>query len=203
MKLYNSMGPNPQVVRSFAAELGTALDLVEVDIMAAENRQDEYKKRNPTGQLPCLELDDGTIISEITAICEYLDELKGGTELIGRTPEERAETRMWTRRVDLGVCEPLTMGFRFSEGLPIFKDRMSCFPEAADPLKAIVREKLVWLNDQMAGKDYLCGPRFTLADVLLYSFLAFGKNVGQAYDESLANLHGWFQRVGARASAGA
>ncbi|MEM1434193.1 MAG: glutathione S-transferase [Pseudomonadota bacterium] len=203
MKLYNSMGPNPQVVRSFAAELGTTLELVEVDIMAAENRQEDYVKRNPGAQLPCLELDDGTIIAEIVAICEYLDDLKGGTELIGRTPEERAETRMWTRRVDLGVCEPLTAGFRFAEGLPIFQDRMSCFPEAADAMKQIARDKLVWLNEQMAGKDFLCGSRFTLADVLLYSFLNFGKNVGQAYDESLTNLHGWFQRVGARASSSA
>ena len=201
MKLFNSMGPNPQVVRTFAAELGTELALTEIDIMAGENRQADYVARNPGGQLPALELDDGTILSEVTAICEYLDDKAGGTSLVGTTPEERAETRMWTRRVDLGICEPLANGFRFSEGLPIFQDRMPCFPEASDGLKAMAKDKLEWLDKQLDGKQFLCGDRFTLADIHLYSFLNFGKNVGQPYDEQLANVHGWFQRVGSRPSA--
>ena len=124
MKLYNSIGPNPHVVRMFIQELGIELETVEVDLMAGENRQDDHLKRNPSGQMPTLELDNGDFISEITVICDYLDELQGYTELMGKTPEARAETRMWTRRVDLGICEPLANGFRYSEGLPIFKDRI-------------------------------------------------------------------------------
>ena len=58
MKLYNSMGPNPKVVRMFMAEAGVDLEKVEVDIMSGENRGDEYVAKNPGGQLPCLELDD-------------------------------------------------------------------------------------------------------------------------------------------------
>lgn len=201
MKLYNSVGPNPHVVRMFAAEAGQALDLTDVDIMAAENRQQPYLEKNPAGQLPCLELDDGTRISEITAICEYIDDVKGGTPLIGRTPEERANTRMWTRRVDLNICEPLANGFRYAEGMPIFKDRMITIPEAAEGLKQIARDKLQWLNGLMADKDYVSGDHPTLADILLYAFLEFGKNVGQPYDESLPNLHAWFQRMASRESA--
>ena len=75
MKLHNSLGPNPHVVRMFAAERGIDLDKVEVDIMAGENRQEAYLAKNPAGQLPALELDDGTVIAEVTAICEYLDEV--------------------------------------------------------------------------------------------------------------------------------
>ena len=71
---------------------------------------------NPAGQLPCLQTDDGQIIAEVTAICEYLDEIGSGPSLIGATAEERAITRMWTRRVDLNICEPLLNGFRYSEG---------------------------------------------------------------------------------------
>ena len=67
--------------------------------------------------MPCLELDDGTILAEITAICEYLDEITPGPSLIGATPQERAESRMWTRRIDLGIVEPLTNGYRFGKGL--------------------------------------------------------------------------------------
>ena len=204
MKLHNSIGPNPHVVRMFAAERGVELPLEEVDLMAGENRESAYLARNPAGQLPCLELDDGQFVSEITAICEYLDEAaSGGDSLLGATPEERAQTRMWTRRIDLNICEPLANGFRYSDGLPIFKDRITTIPEAAEGLKQIVREKLAWLDGLMAGNEYICGDRLTLADVLLYCMLAFGKQVGQPYDESLANLHAWFERMAARPSAAA
>jgi glutathione S-transferase len=174
-----------------------------LDIMAGQNRQSDYLKKNPAGQSPCLALDDGTYISEITAICEYLDEKFPGTSLIGSTPEERAETRMWTRRVDLNICEPLANGFRFSEGLPLFKDRMVTVPEAADGLKRIAQDRLKWLDQQIAGRQFLCGDRITLADVLLYCFLAFGNAVGQPLNPDNRNVKAWFDRMAARPSASA
>ena len=97
MKLYNSIGPNPHVVRMFVQELGIDLEVVEIDLMAGENRQEEHLMRNPSGQMPTLQLDNGDFISEITVICDFLDEQQGHTNLIGKTSEERAETRMWTR----------------------------------------------------------------------------------------------------------
>ena len=203
MKLYNSIGPNPKVVRMFASELGAELDLHEVDIMAGENRQEDFLKINPAGQLPALELDNGDILTEVTAICEYLDEKAGSTSLIGTTPEERAETRMWVRRVDLGVAENLANGFRFAEGKDLFTGRMTLIPQAADDLKGIAQEKLTWLDGQMAGKEYICGDRFTLADVLLFSFLEFGEQVGQPLNQDNTNLMGWWERVKSRPSAGA
>ena len=204
MKLYNSVGPNPHVVRMFAAEVGVELPLDDIDIMAGANRQDDYLKLNPSGQLPCLELDDGTRIAEITAICEYLDEIGTTTSLLGDTPESRATTRMWTRRVDLNICEPLANGFRFSEGLPIFKDRMITIPEAAEGLKSIAREKLGWLDGLMAdGRAFIAGDKISLADVLLFCMLSFGNAVGQPFDESLANIKPWFDRMNARPSASA
>ena len=201
MKMINSIGPNPQVVRMFAAERGIRLETEDIDLMAAENRQPDYLRKNPSGQSPCLELDDGTCISEITAICEYLDEVSDGESLIGRTPEERAETRMWTRRVDLNICEPLTNGFRFSEGLALFKDRIVTVPEAAEGLKKIAQDRLSWLDRQLEGKTFLCGDRLTLADVLLYCFLAFGANVGQPLNPDNRNVQAWFERMAARPSA--
>lgn len=204
MKLYNSVGPNPHVVRMFAAEVGAELALEEVDIMSGDNRQSDYLEVNPSGQLPCLELDDGTQIAEITAICEFLDEVADGPSLIGDTPAERANTRMWTRRVDLNICEPLANGFRYSEGLPIFKDRMITIPEAAEGLKQIAREKLAWLDGLMGdGRPFIAGEKITLADVLLFCMLSFGNNVGQPFDQSLANIKPWFDRMAERPSAGA
>ena len=202
MKLYNSVGPNPHVVRMYAAECGVALELEEVDLMGGANRQEDYLKLNPSGQLPCLETEAGNLIAEVTAICEYIDEKADGVTLIGTTDEARANTRMWTRRIDLGICETLANGFRYSEGLPIFKDRMTTIPAAAEGLKQIAREKMSWLNDQMDdGRPFIGGTVVSLADVVLYCFLNFGKAIGQPYDVELRNLNAWFESMNARETA--
>jgi len=201
MKFYNSVGPNPRVVRMFMAEKKITLPTEDVDLMKGENRQEAHLKRNPHGQMPCLELDDGRFISEILPICEYLEEKNPSPALIGTNPEERAETRMWTRRIDLNICEPMANGFRFSQGLPLFKDRIVTVPEAADGLKRIAADRLKWLNGQMAGREFVCGKRFSLADVLLFCFVDFGGQVGQPLDATNQNLASWFARVKDRPSA--
>jgi glutathione S-transferase len=198
MKLYTSVGPNPAVVTMFLAEKGVTIPTEKVDLMGGENRKEPYMQKNPAGQLPCLELDNGGYIAEILAICEYLDEKFPNPPLIGTTPEERANTRMWVRRIDLNVCEPLTNGFRFAEGLPLFQNRVRCIPQAADDLKTVAREKLAWLDGLVGGKAWIAGDRFTLADVLLYCFLEFGAQVGQPLDPENKNLVAWKDRVKAR-----
>lgn len=203
MKLLNSIGPNPHVVRMFAVERGINLEMQEVDVMAGENRQEPFLQKNPAGGVPCLQLDSGEYLSEITAICEYLDEISPGDSLLGGTAEERAETRMWTRRIDLNICEPLTNGFRFGEGLEFFQGRLTTLPEASEGLKRITTENIAWLDGLMAGREFVCGDRISLADVLLYCFLAFGKTVGQPYDEGNKNIHAWFGRMSKRDSAAA
>ncbi len=134
MKLFSSIGPNPRVVRMFIAEKGLEIPVEPVDVMGGENRREPYLQKNPAGQLPCLELADGSCLSEITAICEYLDEKYPEPSLLGATPEERAKTRMWVRRIDLNILEPLTNGFRFAEGLQVFRNRIHVIPQAADDL---------------------------------------------------------------------
>jgi len=203
MKIYNSMGPNPHVVRMFLAEKGLSLPLEQVDLMAGENRQPSYLAKNPAGQLPSLELEDGMVISEITTICEYIEEKHPDPPLIGSTPEERAETRMWVRRVDLNICEPMANGFRYSQGLRLFESRMRCLPEAAEGLKAIAQDKLTWLDGLIAGKTFIVGERLTLADILLFCFLEFGAAVGQPLNPENKAIMAWFDRMKARESAAA
>lgn len=203
MKFYNSIGPNPRVVKMFMQEKGINIPFVEVDLMQGENRKEPFLSKNPAGQLPALELEDGSVIAEITAICEYLDEKFPGDSLIGKTAEERAETRMWTRRVDLNICEPMTSGFRYAEGLPLFENRMRCLPEAAAGLKAIAQDKLGWLDGLMESKEFLAGKRLTLADILLFGFLDFGAVVGQPINPEHKNIVAWFERMKARPSAAA
>ena len=201
MKLINSVGPNPHVVRMFAAEKGIDLPMEDIDIMAGVNREPDYLAKNPAGGAPCLQLDNGNYLSEITAICEYLEEKYPDTPLIGTTAEERAETRMWARRVDLYINENLASGFRFAEGLPLFKDRMTTLPEAAEGLKGIAQEKITWLDGLIEGREFIAGERLTLADILLYCFLTFGTSVGQPLNENNKNIAAWYERMAARPSA--
>jgi len=204
MLFYDSIGPNPRVVRMFMAERGIDLPRATIDLRAGENRQLPYLAKNPAGQMPCLELDDGSVLAEITAICEYLDEITPGPSLIGTTPQERAETRMWTRRIDLGIVEPLANGYRYGKAHDFFAPRMRCIPEAAAGLKAIADDKLVWLDAQLAGRDYLCGDRLTYADIHLFCFLDFGATrADHPIPADCANVAAHHARIAARPSAAA
>ncbi len=200
MKLFTGIGPNPRVVHVFLAEKGIEIEREAVDLMSGENRQEPHLARNPAGQLPCLQLDDGSYLSEITAICEYLDEIHPEPPLVGTTPEERGETRMWVRRIDLNIIEPIGHGFRFGPGADLFKDRIHVIPQAAEDFQQIAQEKLAWLDGLIQGREFVTGDRFTLADIFLFVFLEFGAQVGQPLDAKLESLQGWFTRVASRPS---
>lgn len=201
MKLYQSIGPNPRLVRMFLVEKGLELPAVEVDIIGGENRRPPYLALNPAGGTPVLQLDSGEALAETTAICEYLEELHPQPPLIGSTPLARARTRMWTRRIDLAIVQPLTSGFRAAEGLAMFKDRVHCLPQAADDLKATAREGLAWLEAQLGERPYIAGDVPTLPDLMLYSFVEFGALVGQGLDPAHTRLAAWHRRMATRDSA--
>lgn len=204
MKLFDATGPNPRVVRMFALEKSLEIDAEVLVLSIGEARSPAHLARNPLGQVPVLETDDGQYISEALAICEYLEELHPEPALIGRTAEERAETRMWARRVDLKICEPIIYGFKFS---PVsFHPPGGSPPEdahVANAMKALAREGLDWFEAQLQGRRYLCGDRYSLADILLYCFIEYGIAVGQPLLSGHAALAAWFDRVGAQPAAAA
>ena len=202
MKLYDATGPNPRVVRMFLQEKELEIPTVVMVLGNGENRHPSHLARNPMGQVPVLETDDGAYISETLAICEYLEELHPEPSLVGRTLAQRGETRMWTRRVDLNICEPLMYTFRFSSvGWRRFRNRNPRAPQAADAMGRVARTNLAWLDGQMAHREFLCGDRFSLADVLLYVFVQSGIEVGQLLDPQWLAVTDWFKRVAARPSA--
>ena len=112
MKLLSSLGPNPRGVRMFMLEKNISLPTEEIDLMNAENRSGAYARKNPGAQMPSLELDDGRVIAETVPIFEYLDEKYPDTPLVGSNAEERAEARMWQRRVELKITEHIYAAFR-------------------------------------------------------------------------------------------
>jgi glutathione S-transferase len=201
MHLYDSLGPNPRSARMFLAEKGITIPTKPVDMMRAENRKPPYTDRNPGGQVPALELDNGKCLGETVAIFEYLEEKHPNPPLIGSTPEERAETRQWQRRIELNITEHVYNSFRYSEGIAMFKDRIRVIPEAAPALKELVNERLMWLDGLMNGNQFIAGNRFTIADIILYCALDFGGSVGRKLPEGSKWLPGWFERVNSRPSA--
>jgi glutathione S-transferase len=199
MKIYNSLGPNPRALRIVLLEKGLSFPMVTIDILAAENRQGEYLARNPGAQMPSIELDDGTMISETVPIFEYIEDKYPTPPLIGSTPEEKAMCRMWLRRVELKIVEHVYCAFRYGPGAEMYRARQPVFPEMFEGLTGQVQVGIDWLEPLVAGKDHLCGDRFTVADIVLYCGLDFG--LGVQIPEALPrNLGAWFERVKARPS---
>jgi glutathione S-transferase len=108
---------------------------------------------------------------------------------------------MWTRRVELNITEHLYNGFRFAEGLELFKTRLPVIPEAAPGLKSTVQKRLAWLDGLMEGRTFIAGDRFTIADIVLYCALDFGGSVGQTIDPACGRLTRWMAGVAERPSA--
>jgi glutathione S-transferase len=201
MFFYNSFGPNPRALRMFLAEKGLTVEAKDIDLLAGDNRKPPYTDKNPGGQVPALDLGDGTVIGETVAIFEYIEELHPQPVLIGSTAKERAETRMWQRRIEQRISDNLYTAFRFAEGLELFKTRMRCLPEAAPGLKATVRDNLAWLDGLLGDRPFVVDGRFTIADIILYCALDFGASVGQPLPDGVKRVQAWFARVAARPSA--
>lgn len=201
MLLYDAHSPAPRCLRMFLLEKRLSLPSTSIDVFAGDNRREAFLKLNPAGQTPALQLDDDRVLAEAVAIAEYLEEQSPQPALIGATALERAETRQWWRRVELNITEFIHNAYHYAEGLKRFEDRIPVAPEAADGLKLIAHDRTRWLDDLFGEGPYLCGTRFTAADIWLYVWLDFGDSVGQPFDHALPHLGPWFERMSQRPSA--
>lgn len=201
MLIYDAKSPAPRCLRMFLLEKELVLPAVTVDVFSGENRQPAFLAINPAGQTPALGCDDGTTLAEAVAIAEYLEELHPLPALIGRDPMQRAQTRQWWRRVELNITEFIHNAYHYAEGLSRFESRIPVAPEAADGLKRIAQDRLRWLDGMFGDRPYLCGGRFSAADIWLYVWLDFALTVNQPFDRTLPHIGPWFERMEARPSA--
>ena len=175
MKLYTSLGPSPVTIQLFALERGgLQFEAIEVDILNLENRQKWYREEvNSRSEVPVLLLESGQSICELPAICEYLDEVaEGGRSLVGGNPEERANTRMWTRRVFLEICLPILNYFRSSDmSEDFYRGYRIPNPAAAGVYKLVANQHLNRFEEDLEGKQYICGDSISLADIILFSHM--------------------------------
>jgi glutathione S-transferase len=200
VRLFDSFGLLPRMVRFFLLEKGLDIPRFEIDMLLGENREEDYLKLNPSGQTPALELDDGTVLAEAPAICEYVEEACPDRPLIGDNAQARAVTRMWWRRVEMNICHPMILGFYFGEGLELFRTRMRCIPEAAAGMKERARDGMRWLDGLLTG-EWIAGSAFTIADICLYPYLDELADKGQPIPDDCVRLKRWFDAVSQRPAA--
>lgn len=209
MKFYDcKTAPSPRRVRIFAAEKHIDLDVVQIDLAGGEQFSDPFRSKNPDCVVPVLELDDGTCLTEVIAICQYLEELHPEPTLFGDTPEERAVTMMWNAKAELQGLWAMADAFRNTvkglqgHALP-GPDAYEQIPELAVRGKARVEAFFAKMNAQLAGSAHLAGERFTVADItamVLFDFAA-RMRITPAADQE--HLQRWYASVSARPSAGA
>jgi glutathione S-transferase len=200
MKIYDSQtAPNPRRVRIFLAEKGIAVPYEQVDIAKADNRSAEFRRKNPLGTLPVLELDDGTYIAESVAICRYFEETHPQPPLMGTDARDRALVEMWQRRMELEVFGPITQVFRNSH--PFFAGRIPQVAEYGEVCRKSAEARLAWLDTVLAEREFIAGDRFTIADITALCGIDFGRVSKIRIQPEHTHLARWHAAVSARPSA--
>lgn len=201
MKLYDlSASPNARRVRIFIAEKGLEIPMQPVNMMAGENQTEEYLSKNSLGRMPLLELDDGTCIAESMAICRYLEELHPSPALMGEGALQRATIEMWQRRMEFEILNPIISIFRHTADM--WKGRFVQIPEVAEQDSKNVAARMEWLDKELAGKQFLAGDSYSVADITAQCALVMGKAaLGIRIPEELENLTAWWGRVSTRPTA--
>ncbi|MBB4064547.1 glutathione S-transferase [Gellertiella hungarica] len=202
MKLYDGgRAPNPRRVTYFLAEKGIALETVPVDMGQLEHRSDLISRLNPLQRLPVLELDDGTILTETVAICRYLEELHPDPPLFGTDPLERALVEMWQRRVELHFFMAVAAAFRHLH--PAMQGwEVPQIPEWGEANKPKAIEFLRLLDGELAGRAFVAGDRFSIADITAYVSVNFMKLARIPLPEDLPNVRRWHAEIAARPGMG-
>ena len=201
MKLYDYPGaPNPRRVKIFAAEKGIDLELVHCDMSKREHKSPEFLKKNPSGKIPVLELEDGRCISESVAICRYLEFIEPEPNLFGKDAYEQAFIESRNRHIELELWTQI--GISWVNG-PIVGS-MGLFNQVPDAKVASdknVRAFYKRLDKEFKQVDFVAGNRFTIADITLLSAIDFATElVDLEPDSNLLNLKRWHIEVSKRPS---
>jgi glutathione S-transferase len=200
VKLYDyAMAPNPRRVRIFLAEKGISVPTVQLDIAKAENRTPPFLAKNPLGGVPYLELDDGTVIAESVAICRYFEALHPEPRLMGTSAVEQALIEMWQRRMELEVFRHVTGCFQNSH--EFFKGRIEQVPIFGEVCRRTAAKRLEWLDAELAGRPFIAGDHYTIADITALVAIDFGRVVKIRIAPEQKNLSRWHEAVSARPSA--
>ena len=201
MKLYDSYrAPNPRRVRWFMAEKGIDdIEVVMVDVFKGEHRTPDYLARAGLPNVPMLEMDDGTCITESVAICRYLESLYPEPNMFGRDAKEIAVIEMWTRRVEMLLSTPLMLTVRHSH--PALAALEKQVPEIAESNRRGAERALKVFDRRLAESEFIAADRVTIADILAATGIDFSRMARFSIPEDFANVRRWYDAMMARPAA--
>lgn len=202
MKLYGEANPapNPRRVRMFIAEKGLDLPEIRLALRKGEHKSPEHRARNSLGQVPTLELDDGTMISESVAICRYLEALNPEPPLFGATALEQAQIDMWTRRIEFQLMTPIAMFWRHAH--PLTAALLTQHTDFGESNRPVVARAMLWLDRELAdGRGFIAGETYSIADIVALTTIDFAGFIGLEIPAEAEHLKAWRDRVAARPSA--
>jgi glutathione S-transferase len=203
MKLYNEANPapNPRRVRIFLAEKNLSIPLVHVPMREGAHKSPEFKAKNSLGQVPVLELEDGSTLSESVAICRYLEELHPAPALFGGDPWQRAQIEMWTRRIELALANRVGAVWINTHK---FTARLGTqYKDYGEAMRVRAIEVMQWLDREIGAREFICAERYSMADIVALTTIDFAQFIGIEMPEDAAQLRAWHARVTARPSAAA
>jgi len=201
MKLYNehNPAPNPRRVRIFLAEKGLSIQLVHVPMRQGAHKSPEFKAKNSLGQVPVLELDDGSTLSESVAICRYLEELHPAPALFGDDAWQRAKVEMWMRRIEFALMSRIGAVWINTHKYTAHLGTQYTDYGEASRVRSI--KSLHWLNDELQEREFLATDSFSMADIVALTTIDFATFIGIETPAELSHLNAWHARVSARPSA--
>jgi glutathione S-transferase len=201
MMIYGAVypAPNPRRVRMYLTEKGLTPPYTDVDLARRGHKAPEFVAKSSLGQVPLLELDDGTVITESVAICRYFEALHPDPPLFGATPAEQAVVEMWIRRLELQLMTPV--GLYWVNAHPLTAALSSQkYKDYGEAQKRRAHERMLWLDRELGERAFIAGPTFTMADIIAESTIDFAKFTGIPLPTEASNLAAWRARMKARPS---
>ncbi len=204
MKFYDcSTAPSPRRVRIFMAEKDIDIDTVQIDLAAGEQFSDEFRRINPDCVVPVLQLDDGSHLSEVSAICQYLEARFPDPPLLGTSPEETARITMWNTKIEQQGLLSMADAFRNSakglQGRAVTgaKDYEQ-IPELADRGRERVAQFFHRLDRQLADHRFVAGELFSMADITALVVVDFARWIKITVPDDAIHLNRWYDEVSLR-----
>jgi glutathione S-transferase len=204
LKIYDYKGfPNPTRVRIAVAEKGLSdkVEFISIDVPGGEHRLPAFAEKNPYATVPVLELDDGTCISECTAITEYVDSLVGEPVLTGKSAKERAVIQMMQRRTEAGLLDAAATYFHHATPglgpkIELYQNR-----EWGEKNRERAIAGMRYLDQVLTRQPFVASNEFTMADITVFAGLIYAAIAKIEVPSELKNLKSWHQRVASRPSA--
>ncbi len=209
MRFYDCMtAPSPRRVRVFMAEKGIEVETVEVDLGSGEQFSEAFRRINPDCVVPVLELDDGSCITEVIAICDYLEALYPEPALLGHDAIERAHVLMWNAKAEQLGLWAMADAFRnsvkgLSNNAVTGPDSYTQIPELAERGRRRVGSFFHRLDAELGEREYLAGDFYSMADITAMVVVDFAAWIKLIPPEDAVNLRRWHKDVSSRPSAAA